>query len=118
MIKNRRHKIWLGVNITVLIKNEIQRPWSRDYGNGFLKEDLTNIERDNDLESIDLLMFRLQALVGSPLSINTLREALQKSHWTVNRWVDIFEGLYGLFRVSSIGNPKIRAVKREQKHYH
>lgn len=92
--------------------------WSRDYRDRFFKEDLTSIERVDDLGSIEQLMIRLPDLVGSPLSINSLREDLQKSHKTVTRWIDVFERLYGLFRISPLGGAKIRAVKKEQKHYH
>lgn len=61
---------------------------------------------------------RLPELVGSPLSINALREDLQLAHKTVAQWLDIFERRYGIFRVQPFGTPKIRAVKKEQKHYH
>lgn len=40
------------------------------------------------------------------------------SHKTVANWLDIFERLYAIFRLSPFGSPKIRAVKKEQKHYH
>lgn len=92
--------------------------WARDYRTRFFSEDLTSIERIDDLGSLELLMLRLPDLVGSPLSINSLREDLQKSHKTISRWIDIFERLYGLFRLSPLGGPKIKAVKKEQKHYH
>ncbi len=92
--------------------------WARDYRTRFLSEDLTSLERVDDLGTLELLMLRLPDLVGSPLSINSLREDLQKSHKTISRWIDIFERLYGLFRLSPLGGPKIKAVKKEQKHYH
>ncbi len=92
--------------------------WARDYRTRFFKEDLTSLERVDDLGTLELLMMRLPDLVGSPLSINSLREDLQKSHKTISRWIDIFERLYGIFRISPFGGPKIKAVKKEQKHYH
>lgn len=55
---------------------------------------------------------------SSPLSINALREDLQVSHTAVNNWIKIFERLYAIFRIPPFGAPKIRAVKKEQKHYH
>jgi hypothetical protein len=61
---------------------------------------------------------RLPELVGSPLSINALREDLQISHKTASGWVSILERLYAVFRVLPFGAPRIRAVKKEQKHYH
>jgi uncharacterized protein len=63
-------------------------------------------------------MMRLPALVGSPLSLNALREDVQVSHKTVARWVTILERLYYIFRIPPFGAPNIRAVKKEQKHYH
>jgi hypothetical protein len=63
-------------------------------------------------------MLRLPELVGSPLSINAIREDLQVSHRTVAHWVQVLERLYAVFRLSPFGAPKVRAVKKEQKHYH
>jgi predicted AAA+ superfamily ATPase len=53
-----------------------------------------------------------------PLSVNALREDLGVSHKAVSSWIGILERLYAVFRVSPIGSPKIRAVKKAQKHYH
>ncbi len=95
-----------------------QKRWARDYRARFFREDLMSIETIDDIGSMELMSLRLPELVGSPLSINSVREDLQKSHKTVSRWLDIFERLYGIFRISPLGGPKIRAVKKEQKHYH
>ena len=63
-------------------------------------------------------MLRLPELVGSPLSINAVREDLQVSHKTAAAWLQVLERLYAIFRLSPFGAPAIRAVKKEQKHYH
>ena len=63
-------------------------------------------------------MMRLPELVGSPLSINAVREDLQVSHKTVASWLGVLERLYAIHRLSPFGAPRIRAVKKEQKHYH
>ena len=94
------------------------RRWSREYRNLLVREELTSLERVTDLGRLELLMVRLPALVGSPLSVNALREDLQVAHATVANWLAILERLYALFRVSPFGAPRIRAVKKEQKHYH
>jgi predicted AAA+ superfamily ATPase len=60
---------------------------------------------------------RLPELVGSPLSINALREDLQVAHKTVANWLRILERLYAIFRLAPFGAPRLRAVKKEQKHY-
>ena len=56
--------------------------------------------------------------MGSPLSINALREDLETSHKTVERWIGILERLYALFRVPPFGAPRLRAVRKARKHYH
>jgi len=92
--------------------------WSRDYRDRLIHGDVTSLERVQDLGTLELLMTRLPELVGSPLSINALREDLQVAHKTVAKWLEILERLYAVFRLSPFGAPKIRAVKKEQKHYH
>lgn len=94
------------------------RRWRREYRNRFIHEDIVSLERVQDLATLELLMLRLPALVGSPLSINALREDLQVSHRTVANWLLILERLYHMFRIAPFGAPSIRAVKKEQKHYH
>jgi predicted AAA+ superfamily ATPase len=94
------------------------RRWSREYRNRLVREDVAGLERTQDLGNLELLALRLPELVGSPLSINALREDLQLSHKTVDGWLKILERLYAIFRLAPFGAPRIRAVKKEQKHYH
>jgi len=93
------------------------RRWSREYRDRLVREDVVSLERVQDLGRLELLMTRLPELVGSPLSINALREDLQVSHKAVSSWIAIFERLYAVFRLAPFGSPRIRAVKKEQKHY-
>jgi predicted AAA+ superfamily ATPase len=94
------------------------RRWSREYRTRLIREDLVSLEQVQDLGNIELLMLRLPELVGSPLSINALREDLQVSHKTVSKWLDMLERLYAVFRLSPLGGPRLRAVKKARKHYH
>lgn len=92
--------------------------WSREYRQRLIQEDLLSLEHIKNLGTLELLMTRLPDLVGSPLSINALREDLQVSHKTLSNWLDIFTRLYAIFRIPPFGTPQLRAVKKEQKHYH
>jgi hypothetical protein len=94
------------------------RRWSREYRSRLVTEEVAGLERILDLGNMELLAMRLPDLVGSPLSLNALREDLQVSHKTVATWVRIFERLHAVFRLTPLGGPRIRAVKKEQKHYH
>ena len=93
------------------------RRWSREYRNRLVREDVAGLERVQDLGNLELLALRLPELVGAPLSVNALREDLQLSHKTVENWLRVLERLYAIFRLSPLGAPRIRAVKKVQKHY-
>lgn len=93
------------------------RRWAREYRTRMIREDLIQLEQVQDLASIELLAMRLPSLVGSPLSINAVREDLQISHKTVAKWIVILERLYQVFRVAPFGAPRIRAVRKENKLY-
>jgi len=94
------------------------RRWSVEYRNRLIREEVTSLESVRDLGAMEQLMLALPDRVGSPLSRNALREELQINHETVTRWLDIFERLYAIFRIPPFGAPRLRAVKKEQKHYH
>jgi predicted AAA+ superfamily ATPase len=83
-----------------------------------VNQEAASIEAVSDLSKLELLSLRLPELVCSPLSINSLREDLQVAHKTVTRWLNILENIYMIYRLPPFGSPLIRAVKKEQKHYH
>jgi hypothetical protein len=90
----------------------------RDLRTLIIQEEVRDLENVSDLGKLELLALRLPDLVGAPLSINALREDLQVSHKTVSHWLSVLERLYALVRIPPFGAPTIRAVKKEQKHYH
>ena len=94
------------------------RRWSREYRTRLVQEDIVALENTTELQKIELMMLRLPELVGSPLSINSLREDLNVSHKAATSWIEILERLYSVFRVPPFDSNLLRAVKKEQKHYH
>ena len=98
-------------------KKEADR-WSNEYQARLIKDEIRDLERISDLGIFEQLAYRLPECVGSPLSYNSLKEDLQINFATVKRWVDILEKFYAIFRLPPYGSPKIKAVKKEQKHYH
>ena len=94
------------------------RRWSREYRTRIVRGDLQDLERVQDIDSIEKMVLHLPNLVGSPLSLNGLREDLQVSHQSVSRWMKMLENLFMVFRIYPFGAPNIRAVKKEAKHYH
>ena len=94
------------------------RRWSRQYRARLLDEDVASLTNIRDLGRLEETMLRLPDLVGSPLSVNALREDLQVAHRTVAAWLDTLERLYAVFRLPPFVAPRTRAVKQERKHYH
>jgi uncharacterized protein len=94
------------------------RRWALAYRERLVREEISSLETVSDLGRLELLAGALPERVGSPLSLNALREDLQVSHQTVARWVDMLERVYGIFRLAPFGAPMLRAVKKERKHYH
>ncbi|MCD6292085.1 MAG: AAA family ATPase, partial [Deltaproteobacteria bacterium] len=58
------------------------RRWSREYRKRIIEDDISTLEKIHDFGNLEMLMLRLPQLVGSPLSINALREDLGVSHKT------------------------------------
>lgn len=92
--------------------------WSKTYRQRLIREDLASLEKTEDLARLELMTMRLPELVGSPLSINALREDLDVSHGTATKWLQILERMYHVFTVHPFGAPKIKSVKKEFKHFH
>lgn len=93
------------------------RRWSREYRQRLINEELQDLEKVSEISLLELLSHKLSDSVASILSINSLREDLGVAHKTVSRWIEIFENLYHIYRVHPFGSSKIKAVKKESKHY-
>ena len=93
------------------------RRWQRERVSRVVYEDLRDLENVREVALVELLVEALPERVGSPLSVQSLREDLQVAHETVERWLRILERLYVCFRVPPFGAPRIRAVRKEKKLY-
>jgi predicted AAA+ superfamily ATPase len=91
--------------------------WRVTYGYRLIREDIQSLENINQIDKTQNLYDQLPYTIGSPLSINSLREDLELNFRTVGRWLDIFDKNYVSFRIPPYGAPKIRAVKKAAKLY-
>ncbi|MCY4513024.1 MAG: ATP-binding protein [Bdellovibrionales bacterium] len=96
---------------------KILNKWRNERLSQLIKEDIRDLERIRELDIMEILMDSLPQRVGSPLSIKSLKEDLEISHETVERWICILESLFVCFRILPFGSEKIRAVKKEKKLY-
>ncbi|MBV6492551.1 MAG: hypothetical protein LDLANPLL_00545 [Turneriella sp.] len=93
------------------------RRWRLNRNRQIIHEDLRDLENIRELSLIDLLVSLLPERVGQILSVQSLREALQVAHESVERWLTALENMYLIFRVPSYSAKKIRSVKKEKKLY-
>jgi uncharacterized protein len=91
--------------------------WRRSRRQLVLREDLRDLSRIRDLGLVDHLVELLPERIGSPLSINALREDLQVAFDTVQGWVATLARLYFLFELRPFSGRMARTLRREGKVY-
>jgi len=91
--------------------------WQLERRSRVVQEDVISLEQVRDISQIELLASVLPSRVGSPLSVNNLRQDLGVAFETAERYIQILENLYYCFRISPHGLPKLRAARKEKKLY-
>jgi len=95
----------------------VLRRWQKERLDRFFREDIRDLEPIRDLGSLQLLADLLPERVGSPLSLNALRQDLEVSHRAVTHWMDILERLYHVVRIPPFTTARIRALHKMPKAY-
>lgn len=93
------------------------RRWQLERNRRVVYDDLRDLESVKDISILENLLTVLPERVGSPLSIEKLRILLNTSHQTMERYIQILERLYVVYRIPPYGSAKVKAVKKEQKLY-
>lgn len=93
------------------------RRWQKERLDRFFREDVRDLESVRDLSSLELLADLVAERVGSPLSVNSLREDLEVSHRAVAHWLEILERLYHVVRVPPFVAGRVRALRKMPKIY-
>jgi predicted AAA+ superfamily ATPase len=93
------------------------RRWRRARRDLVLREDLRDLTRIRELGLIDQLVELLPERVGSPLSVNALREDLGVAYETAKSWLATLARLYFLFELRPFAGKLARTLRREAKIY-
>jgi len=91
--------------------------WRREYKTLLTKEDVRDLSRITDIRGIEQIIEILPTKVGSPLSINSLREDTGYHHATIVNWLEILKELYLIFTIRPWQKTIVRSVKKETKLY-
>lgn len=91
--------------------------WQNDHQQLILREDLRDLSRIRDIGLIEQMVYLLPQRIGSPLSINSLREDLSVNFHTVKNWLRVLDYLYYLFSIRPFSGQLARTLNKEEKVY-
>ena len=96
---------------------EFYRRWKDNHISLITGEDLRDLTKIASLQKLQTLFFLLPERVGSPLSLNSLKDTLQCAHATVQSWLEAMEKVFLLFSLSPFAGKLKRSVIKEKKYY-
>lgn len=91
--------------------------WSRLQREQIIREDVRDLQAVRDLQLVETMAALLPFRVGSPLSLNSLREDLRVSFSTAKNWLGLFEAVYYGFLIPPYSKRMGRALQKEPKLY-
>ncbi len=98
-------------------REDILQLWQRNRIDLLIQQDLRDLSRIVELSQVEVLASLLPMKVGSPLSVQSLREDLEVAFTTVKRWLHFLEALYFHFEVRPYSKSIVRSLKKEPKLY-
>jgi len=96
---------------------EDSKRWRLQYIDGLIRTDILDFEQVHDFRAIQLTLELLQTRVGSPLSYSSLARDVGVSPNTIKRYIEIFEALYIIFRVTPYHRNIARSLQKDAKIY-
>jgi len=91
--------------------------WQKEYLTRLTREDVRDLSRVSDLKGIEHVAEMLPERVGSPLSINSIREDIGVHFKTVENWIEILKKIFLIFTIKPWHNRSSAALKKSQKLY-
>lgn len=91
--------------------------WRSQYFDGLIRTDVLDFEAIHNFRAIQMVLDLLRRKVGSPISYSSIAEDVQISPATVKKYIEIFESLYIVFRVSPYAKNIARSILKEPKIY-
>ncbi len=93
------------------------RRWQKDTTDQIIREDVRDMTRIIETENIASLILRLPVRIGSPLSLNALREDIQASYTAVKNAISALQLTCVIFLIPPYSRNVSRALKKEKKCY-
>jgi len=97
--------------------DEFAQRWRKQYVDGLIREDALDFEKFNDFKSLKLCLELLRSRVGSSVSYTSIAGDIGIAPNTVKKYIQIFEELYIVFRVTPFTGNIARSILKEPKIY-
>ncbi len=98
-------------------KESFSRIWHRDYLDTVIRDELRDLTKIGDLENVAVVTTLLPERVGSPLSLNSLRQDISVAHETISNYIKALKLCYFIFEVPVHSKKIHRSIKKEKKVY-
>ena len=93
------------------------RRWREERYDRIIRDDIRDLENFKNVQQMDLLLQLLRERVGGMINVANLARDVQVSAVTVARWIEIFEKMYVVFRVTPYAKKLPRALVKPFKIY-
>jgi len=97
--------------------DEFAQRWRKQYVDGLIRDDVLDFEQITDFKSLRLCLELLRSRVGSPVSYSSIAGDIGISPNTVKKYIQIFEELYIIFKVTPFVGNIARSILKEPKVY-
>jgi predicted AAA+ superfamily ATPase len=91
--------------------------WRSQYIDGLVRADILDFETVHNFRAVQMVFELLRQKVGSPISFTSIAQDVQISPLTVKRYIEIFEELFIVFRVTPYSRNIARSILKEPKLY-
>lgn len=98
-------------------KQEDADRWRNQYVDGLIRTDILDFEAIHNFRAVKMVLDLLRRKVGSPISFTAIAEDVQISPATVKKYIEIFEALFIVFRITPYSRNIARSILKEPKIY-
>ena len=91
--------------------------WKNNHISLITSEDIRDLSRISNIQKLQTLVFLLPERVGSPVSLNNLKNILGCAHASVKNWLEALKKVYLVFAIAPYTARLSRSVRKEQKYY-
>jgi predicted AAA+ superfamily ATPase len=91
--------------------------WKNNHISLITGEDIRDLTKITNIEKLQTLLFLLPERVGSPLSLNNLKNILECAHASVQNWLEALKTVYLVFDIAPYTARLKRSVRKEHKYY-